>query len=44
MSNFLDIFRTLELPDFEWMQKADRDSIVGFGCLILFGIALAVGV
>lgn len=42
--SFLDIFRTLELPDFSWMEKADTDSLVGFGCLICFGVAVAFGV
>ena len=42
--SFLSIFTGLETPDFSWMKEADVDSLVGFGCLICFGVAVAFGV
>jgi hypothetical protein len=44
VKNFLSIFSDLEPLDFSWMQTADRDDIVFFGCMIAAGIALAFGV
>jgi hypothetical protein len=46
MTAFLNIFRDREPLEFYWMKNSDGtinvDRIVGFGCLILAGLALAV--
>lgn len=44
MNAFLDIFRNFEPLDFSWMEEADRDDVVFFGCMIAAGVALAFGV
>ena len=36
--------REWEPFDFDWIKTADVDSVVGFGCMLAFGIALAAGV